>query len=230
VLVSPRKRLGVKLLTSSFGIAAATLALACYAGANGAAPATAATAPPTPPPIAAPLPSPTYGPDSIPLVGASSTPIPIPSGFGLPGTSTPKPGSATPSPPPNPRNGLEGVWEMVIQRSSQPEYVHFQLKQAGTNLTGSYLDKGGKSYPLTGTVDGQHFRMIVTLPNGTSALLEGRLDGMSDMVGKITTPQEEEYFTASWRPKEKWIENINASPGGLGGGGQGGTGGGYGPP
>jgi hypothetical protein len=50
------------------------------------------------------------------------------------------------------------------------------------------------------------------------------------MVGKITTPQEEEYFTASWRPKEKWIENINASPGGLGGGGQGGTGGGYGPP
>ncbi len=120
---------------------------------------------------------------------------------------------------------------MVIQRASQPEYVHFNLKQTGTTLTGSYLDKAGKSYPLSGTVDGQHFRMIVTLPNGTSALMEGRLDGTSDMVGKLTTPTEEAYFTASWRPKEKWIENINASPGGLGGQG-GGGGGGYpgGPP
>ncbi len=109
---------------------------------------------------------------------------------------------------------------MVIQRASQPEYVHFNLKQTGTTLTGSYLDKAGKSYPLSGTVDGQHFRMIVTLPNGTSALMEGRLDGTSDMVGKLTTPTEEAYFTASWRPKEKWIENINASPGGLGGTGR----------
>jgi hypothetical protein len=222
----------VKLQTSAAGIAAATLALVCYASAGSAAPSIAATPPPTPPPINTPATAPTYGPDAIPLVGASSTPIPIPSGFGLPGTSTPKPGSATPSPPPNPRNGLEGVWEMVIQRSTQPEYVHFQLKQTGTALTGNYLDHGGKAYPLTGTVDGQHFRMIVTLPNGTSALLEGRLDGTSDMVGKLTTPQEEAYFTASWRPKEKWIENINASPGGLGGGGggaggPGGGGGGY---
>jgi hypothetical protein len=224
-----RREKGSDVKLQSFSVGVAALALACYAGANGAAPSVAAT--PTPPPINSPGTLPTYGPDQIPLVGASSTPIPIPSGFGLPGTSTPKPGAATPSPPPNPRNGLEGVWEMVIQRADQPEYVHFNLKQTGNDLIGTYRDKAGKIYPLSGTVDGQHFRMIVTLPNGTSALLEGRLDGTSDMVGKLTTPQEEAYFTASWRPKEKWIENINASPGGMGGGGSAG-GGGYpgGPP
>jgi hypothetical protein len=221
----------VKLQSTSIGVAAATLVLACFAGERAATPSIAATPPPTPPPITAPVASPTYGPDPIPVTGASASPIPIPSGFGMPGYASPKPGAASPSPPPNPRTGIEGVWEMVIQRATQPEYVHFNLKQTGTTLTGSYLDKAGKSYPLTGTVDGQHFRMIVTLPNGTSALLEGRLDGTSDMVGKLTTPQEEAYFTASWRPKEKWIENINASPGGMGGQG-GGGGGGYpgGPP
>ena len=130
----------------------------------------------------------------IPVTGASASPIPIPSGFGLPGYASPKPGAASPSPPPNPRTGIEGVWEMVIQRATQPEYVHFNLKQTGTTLTGSYLDKAGKSYPLTGTVDGQHFRMIVTLPNGTSALMEGRLDGTSDMVGKLTTPTRGSIF------------------------------------
>jgi len=220
----------VKLQSSSAGVAVATLALACFAGAKDAAPSVAATPPPTPPPIAAPAspaPSslPSYGPDSIPLVGATATPIPIPAGFGMPGAASPKPGAATPSPPPNPRNGIEGVWEMVIQRPTQPEYVHFVLKQTGTTIEGTYRDKDGKVFPLSGTVDGQHFRMIVALPNGTSALMEGRLDGTSDMVGKLTTPQEEAYFTASWRPKEKWIENINASPGGLGG-----AGGGAGPP
>jgi hypothetical protein len=214
----------VKLQPSSAGIAAVAVTLAGFAGASGATPSVAATPPPTPPPISAPAATPTYGPEPIPLVGASATPIPIPSGFGLPGRPTPKPGDPTPSPPPNPRNGIEGVWEMVIQRDAQPEYVHFELKQNGTTLVGVYRDKNGKTYPLNGSVDGQHFRMIVTLPDG-SALLEGRLDGTSDMVGKLTTPKEEAYFTASWRPKEKWIENVNAGPGGLGGIGGGGAGG-----
>jgi hypothetical protein len=215
----------VKLQSTSIAIAAATLLLACFASESAATPSIAATPPPTPPPMTTPVTQPTYGPDPIPVTGASSTPIPIPSGFGLPGAASPKPGAASPSPPPNARKGIEGVWEMVIQRGSQPEYVHFNLKQNGTTLTGSYLDKGGKQYPLTGTLDGQHFRMIVTLADGSSALMEGRLDGTSDMVGKLTTPKEEAYFTASWRPKERWIENINASPGGLGG--TGGAGGGY---
>jgi hypothetical protein len=143
----------VKLQSSTLGVAAATLALACFAGVRGTSPVIAATPPPTPPPITAPAAGPTYGPDPIPVVGASSTPIPIPSGFGLPGAASPKPGTS-PSPPPNARNGLEGVWEMVIQRSSSPEYVHFQLKQTGTTLVGTYRDKAGKTYPLNGTVDG----------------------------------------------------------------------------
>jgi hypothetical protein len=227
----------VKLQSSCAGFAVAILALAGYTGARGAAPTSAATPPPTPPPITTPASAvppgatPTYGPDQIPLVGASSTPIPIPSGFGLPGSSTPKPGAATPSPPPNPRVGIEGVWEIAIQRNDKTEYTHFELKQTGTTLVGTYRDHDNHVFPLNGTVDGQHFRIIVTLADGTSALLEGRLDGTSDMVGKLTTPKEEAYFTASWRPKEKFIDNINAAPGGLGGAG-GGAGGGYpgGPP
>jgi hypothetical protein len=56
------------------------------------------------------------------------------------------------------------------------------------------------------------------MPDGTTLLLEGRLDGTTDMVGELTMAGGEVPFTASYRPKEKWIENVNPSPGGVGGG------------
>lgn len=140
-------------------------------------------------------------------------------------TGSPAPGKATPSPPPDARKGIEGVWEVQIQRGTSTDYAHFRLEQTGTTLTGSFLNDAGKRFPLAGSLDGQSVRLVVSMPDGTSLLLEGRLDGTTDMIGMITTPQEQVPFTAAYRPKEKWIDNLNASPGGLGG-----TGGGYSPP
>ncbi len=55
----------------------------------------------------------------------------------------------------------------------------------------------------------------MTLPNGTTLLLEGKLDGTTDMVGMLTSTDGQVPFTAAYREKEKWIENVNPSPGGI---------------
>ena len=104
---------------------------------------------------------------------------------------------------------------MQIQRSNYTDYTHFKLTQDGNALTGTYLDAHGKRYPLTGNVDGQAVRLIVTMPNGTTLLLEGRLDGTTDMIGMLTMPDGAVPFTAAYRAKGKWIDNLNPSPGGL---------------
>jgi hypothetical protein len=204
------------------GVLAATL----IGGAPLAAPAQAATPPPTPPPLSMPS---TPQPDASTPSDTPSTPIPLPSGFGLPGAASPAPaGSASPTPPPDARKGLEGVWELQIQHGTKTDYAHFNLAQTGTTLTGTYLNDAGKKYPLAGSVDGQSIRLVITMADGTSLLLEGRLDGTTDMEGILTTPREQIPFTAAYRAKEKWIDNLNAAPGGLGGTGAGG--GGYTPP
>jgi hypothetical protein len=133
-------------------------------------------------------------------------------------------GNATPTPPPaDNRKGVEGVWEVQIQRGENTQYTHFSLRQTGTALTGTYLDGAGKKFPLAGSLDGQTFRIVVSLPDGSTVLMEGRLDGTTDMLGMLTDAKERVPFTAAYRPKEKWFDNINAAPGGMGGGG-------YGPP
>jgi hypothetical protein len=149
-------------------------------------------------------------------MGTPATPGPAASVITLPGaTPAPPAGKATPSPPPNGRKGLNGVWEVQIQHATGTDYTHFALTQQGEALSGTYLDTRGKKYPLTGSVDGQAVRLIVTMPNGTTILLEGRLDGTTDMVGMATMPDGAVPFTAAYRAKEKWIENINPSPGGI---------------
>lgn len=176
---------------------------------EGGVPAVAATPPPTPPPIGTP---------QAPQPNASEAPAgPIPS----PGPTL----APSPSPPPNARKGLDGVWEVQIQHPSGTDYTHFKVAQQGEALTGTYLDSRGKRYPLSGTIAGSDVRLIVTMPDGTTLLLEGRLDGTTDMVGELTMAGGEVPFTASYRAKEKWIDNVNPSPGGVGG-----QGGGYTPP
>jgi hypothetical protein len=184
--------------------------------------AAAATPPPTPPPIGnpttTPVPSPTPGTGGPSLATPSAT---------LPPAKSAAKAHATPSPPANPRKGIEGVWEVQLQHPNTTDYTHFILKQSGDTLTGTYLDGSKKTYPLAGSVDGEAVRMIVSMPDGTSLLFEGKLDGTTDMLGMFTSPKEQLPFTASYRAKEKWIENVNPAPGGLGmpnsGGGQGGT-------
>jgi len=133
---------------------------------------------------------------------------------------TPKP---TPTPPVNARKGISGVWEIQIQReNARTQYTHFKLDQVADTLTGEYMDANGKKYPLEGSVDGKHMRVVVSLPDGTTMLFQSTLDGTTDMLGLLTDPKGEIPFTAAYRPKENWIENINP---GTGLGGMGGTGG-----
>ncbi len=185
---------------------------------------------PTPPPLNAPA-APTQAATNQPVNNtgpAAATPTPnaaldtLMKTNGAKSTPAPK-GSGTPSPPPDDRKGIEGVWELQIQRGASTTYEHFQLKQSGTALTGTYLDGAGKKYPLAGSLDGTAVRMVVSMADGSTILLEGKIDGTTDMLGMLTDAKERVPFTAAYRPKEKWFDNVNPAPGGMGGGG-------YGPP
>jgi hypothetical protein len=186
------------LTTAGAGAALATALVAGFPGAR--AVAVAATPPPTPPPIGTP---------TTPAPSASLYPAPYATPNVMPSH---KP---TPSPPPNARKGLDGVWEVAIQHPNTTDYTHFAVKQDGDALNGTYLDAHGKKFPLVGTVDGQNVRLIVTMPNGTTILMEAKLDGTTDMVGMLTMSDAQVPFTASYRAKEKWIENVSPSAGGI---------------
>jgi hypothetical protein len=149
-------------------------------------------------------------PPPAPLAGAPAAPVSSPSPSASPADS------ASPSPPPDNRKGLDGVWELQIQPpDGNVEYRHFKIVQTGTALTGMYLDEKGKKFPLTGAVDGQNVRIVIQRPDGSTILLEGRVDGTTDMLGMFTDAKQNVPFTAAYRPKEKWSDNVNAAPGGL---------------
>jgi hypothetical protein len=189
------------VLAAAGSLTAAAIFAFGYPSARSAA--QAATPPPTPPPIGTQQATPMPNPTTMPTASATFTP-------GPPATA-----KARPSPPPAGRKGLDGVWEVALQHPNTTDYTHINIKQDGDTLTGTYLDAHGKRYPLAGSVDGQAIRLIVTMPNGTTMLLEGRLDGTTDMVGMLTMPDGQIPFTAEYRAKEKWIENVNPSPGGI---------------
>jgi hypothetical protein len=181
-----------------------------------AAPAPQATPLPPPPPLANPTPSATF--TAAPAASPAATPTPSLDDM-LGGKHPPKaaPG-ATPTPPVQ-RNTLDGVWEIQIQRGPNTQYEHMFLVQKGNTVTGYYLTGSKKKYPLTGTVDADHsVRLVVTMPDESTILLEARVSDLTDMLGMFTDSKERVPFTAAYRPKEKFIDNINASPGGLGGG------------
>jgi hypothetical protein len=192
------------LTASAAGAALATVLFAGIPGTRSAA--VAATPPPTPPPIGTPA---TPAPNASLYPAPFATPTPTPAPADMPLHKRP------PSPPPNPRKGLDGVWEVAIQHPNTTDYTHFKITEDGDALNGTYLDARGKRFPLVGTVDGQNVRLIVTMPNGTTILMEAKLDGTTDMVGVMTLSDAQIPFTASYRAKEKWIENVSPSAGGL---------------
>ena len=173
---------------------------------------------PTPPPLASAAPS--TAPSGAPVAAPDATPTPndalndLLKQNGVKAAPTP---SGTPTPPPDNRKGIEGVWEVQIQRDSTTTYTHFKIAQTGTALTGTYLDPAGKRFPIAGSVDGEQVRLVVSLQDGSTILLQGKLDGTTDMLGMLTDSKERVPFTAAYRPKEKWFENVNAQPGGIGG-------------
>jgi hypothetical protein len=190
-----------------------------------AAPADPPTPPPSPPPLNQTQPSPAATASTLPTASpsvspsASASPGDLDTIFG--GHSHGKGGhrpqaSGTPTPPPQTRKGLDGVWEVQIQRGPKTEYEHMNLIQTGQSLTGFYLTADKKKFPISGAVDQQNnLRLVVSLPDGSTILLDARVDGNTDMLGMFTDSKERVPFTAAYRPKEKWIENVNAAPGGL---------------
>lgn len=159
-------------------------------------------------------------PPSPPPPNATAAPT-LPPGFILPtpGAAHPKP---TPTPPPakgdEHRVGISGVWEVQVQRTSdgQTVYEHFKLTQNGSTLVGTYLDASGKRYPLAGSIDGKTVRIVVSMPNGTAMIFSGAEDAGTDMLGMVETPKGTNGFTATYRPKYKWIENIAPGASGMG--------------
>jgi hypothetical protein len=188
-------------------LASAALAIAVLTPSLAGAPAAAATAPPTPPPLPAVTATPAPAPFSMPTL----TPV---------GSPNPNP-TKTPAPRPGIRKGIEGVWEVQIQRGAVTEYDHFQIKQDENALTGFYLDTDKKKSALAGSLDGKTVRIVVTFADGTTAVFSAQLDGTTDMLGLMTTPKESTPFTAAYRPKESFFDNINPAPGGMGGPGGG---------
>lgn len=178
--------------------AAASLVVALLAG--GLREARAQT--PSPAPSASPVPSPT--PTEIP--GLDNL---FPGGRGHGGPH------ASPSPPVPQRVGIEGVWEIAIQNGANTTYTHLVLHQQQNALTGTYIDARNKHVPIVGTVDGNNVRVVVSYPDGTTVVLMGTLDGTTDMIGMMTTASGQVAFSADYRPKENFFDNLNEQPGGL---------------
>jgi hypothetical protein len=185
--------------------------------------AAAPTQQPTPAPTSSAGPSPTASaePSASPASDINS----ILNGYGgKRGKRKDSDTSATPSPPPDSRKGIDGVWEVQIQRGPKVEYEHLFLVQTGSTISGYYLTKDKQKYPVAGTLDAQsNARIVVTLPDSTTILLEARLQGTTDMLGMFTDAKERVPFTAAYRAKEKFFDNVNAGPGGIGGLGPGGN-------
>ncbi len=195
----------MKRLTIPF--AAASLLVAVLGPGKFATPVPGATPPPTPPPLNAgtPVPAPTATPTEIP--GVQSL---------FPSSGRRGGAYASPTPPAPPRVGIEGVWELAIQRGANTTYTHLKLQQQQNALIGTYLDSNNKPYPAVGTVDGSSVRIVVSENDGSTIIFEGQLDGTTDMIGMMTTAHEQVPFSADYRPKENFFDNINEQPGGLG--------------
>ncbi|MBV9272108.1 MAG: hypothetical protein JO165_13525 [Candidatus Eremiobacteraeota bacterium] len=196
------------------------VATLCAAGAvsiiAGIATANAQNVPPPPPNIAAsPTATNTPAPTPTPVLPPGVLPSPAP-----PGATVSVPlgkGKATPTPAPpkedENRVGISGVWEVQIQDGAKTTYTHFKLAQKESALTGEYLDTNNKKFPLAGTIDGKNVRIIVSLPAGGSISFNGSVENLTDMLGMLQTGNNAIPFTAAYRPKYKWLDNINPSAG-----------------
>lgn len=124
--------------------------------------------------------------------------------------------TATPAPPKDTddkRVGISGVWEVQIQQSSATVYTHFKLDQKGNALIGEYLDTNGKKYPLAGTIENKDVHLVVSMPDGTALVFSGTVEAGTDMAGTLNSAKDLVGFTAAYRPKYKWLDNLSPNPG-----------------
>lgn len=153
-----------------------------------------------------------------PVPSASAPPVVAPTATPTPQVQLPASASkATPTPAPPTddvkRVGISGVWEVQIQQPAGTVYTHFKLDQKGVALTGQYLDTNGKKYPLQGSIDQKDVHIVVTMPDGSSLVFSGTVDANTDMEGTLDMPKDTIGFTAAYRPKYKWIDNLSPNPG-----------------
>ena len=203
----------------SISIAAAAFALTAFHSFHSNAGAQALPTAPPPPPAPNATVAPTLPPGALPTPASNTATISLPA----------KPAHATPAPPKDVdsnRVGLTGVWEVALQQPAGVVYTHFKIAQSGNILTGTYLDEKNKKYPLSGSVDGKDVRVVVSLPDGSDLVFKGSQDTFTDMVGTLDTAKDTIGFTAAYRPKYKWTDNLNPTPAGGMGGSGGGLGGG----
>lgn len=153
---------------------------------------------------------------------AAPTPVPaapLPKPAATAAATVKIPAKATPAPPKDttpPRVGISGVWEIQIQRLTGVTYTHFKIDQKDNVLTGQYLDTDGKKYPLFGSIDGKNVRVVVSLPNGTTLTFTGTHEAFTDMIGMLALTNESIPFTAAYRPKYNWLDNLSPGTGGMG--------------
>ena len=197
-------------------LAAAAMAMAALQTFN--APAVAQTAP-TAPPI--PNAQATYAPTTAPTPNNPPGALPTPASNSATVTIGKYKAAATPPPPKEDayRVGISGVWEVALQQTDGVEYTHFRITQTGSVLTGTYLTDKNKRYPLSGSIDGKTVRLVVSMPDGSALIFNATEDANTDMVGTVDNSKDMIGFTAAYRPKYKWTDNINPSPGGGIGGG-----------
>ena len=79
------------------------------------------------------------------------------------------------------------------------------------------MDPAGKQFPLAGSIDAKTVHLVISMPDGSTVSFEGTQDNSTDMLGLMTLAKESIAFTAAYRPKEKFIDNITPGAGGLGG-------------
>ena len=150
---------------------------------------------------------------------APTPPAPLPKPAPSAAATIKIPAKATPAPPKDttpPRVGISGVWEIQIQRLTGVTYTHFKIDQKDNVLTGQYLDTDGKKYPLFGSIDGKTVRVVVSLPNGTTLTFTGTHEAFADMIGMLALSNESIPFTAAYRPKYNWLDNLAPGTGGMG--------------
>ncbi len=158
----------------------------------------------------------------VTLAASAATPTPRPAATHpapAASASVKIPTKATPAPPKDSyvqRVGISGVWEIQIQRLTGVTYTHFKITQKDNVLTGEYLDQDGKKYPLFGSVDGKNVRVVVSLPNGGTLTFVGAHDSFTDMIGMLALSNDSVPFTAAYRPKYNWLDNLSPGAGGMG--------------
>jgi len=200
--------------------AAASVALAAGVFAPSASHSVAAATAPPPPPRLRNVPAP--GP-----TGAIASPTPA-AAISIPIAPGAHPATAPSAPPEDGRKGLDGVWEVAIQTpDGETNYDHFKLTQKGSVLTGIYLDNqhNNKKYPVAGSIDAKTLHLVVTKDDGTTITLSAQVEGTSDMVGLMQQGSNQVAFTAAYRPKYRFLDDVAPGiPGGLGSGNSGGSG------